>query len=121
MSPQRAFVAHYKYLLNWVQHHQPPSHRRRYDPEDVLQDAYIKVEKAWLRFLPSGLNLRSWLVWIVRDCLNDRIRWEVKRTPQPHRGNTDLPDPIDSGTSPTRNLTRKELREQVQWVLQQMS
>jgi RNA polymerase sigma factor (sigma-70 family) len=109
----------------------------RITPEEVLQEASLRVRKRWPQFhrwveqsaKHSDLDLPAmayfWLNRIVRDCLTDAYRTHYDPVRDLH-AQVRLPDGsssqfalglIDSGTSPTDELARKELQERVWQIL----
>jgi len=72
--------------------------RRSHDAEDLVQDAFVKAQRAFRTFEP-GTNAKAWLFTIVRRLHIDRFRRErLRPTPLPEdelvemaRGAGDLP------------------------------
>jgi len=73
--------------------------RRRHDAEDVVQDTFLKAQRAFASFRP-GTNAKAWLFTILRRLHIDRYRRaRLRPTPLPEdeltemaRGAGDMPE-----------------------------
>lgn len=118
------FARHRDRLLAMVARRLDPALARRLDPQDVVQNAYLRARKKWEWFDARGrlvLSETSWLYRLTRDCLIEA--WRRESGPlRDLRKEMAVPDEssmhlglglIDSGTSPSAAVARDELRARV--------
>lgn len=65
-----------KRLLAYVQSHLPPELRGFLEPQDVLQDTWLKAIRAFSEFRPVGPDpAYRWLVTIARNVILDQVKY----------------------------------------------
>ncbi len=116
------FNEHYARLLGIVERRINPRLRTRKLPEDILQDAFIVVQRRWpkLNENPDKQNF-STLYMIAIDCLREAWRTETrgmrdvrKELPWPDNSYADLGSRLASpGTTPTQHLAQVDLTQRV--------
>jgi RNA polymerase sigma-70 factor (ECF subfamily) len=121
---ETVFARHRDRLLAMVARRLDPALSRRLDPQDVVQEAYLRARKKWEWFDTRGrlvLSETSWLYRLTRDCLIEA--WRRESGPfRDLRKEMAVPDEssmhlglglIDGGTSPSAAVAREELRSRV--------
>lgn len=99
------------------------------DPEDLLNEAFLRAWRRWPTRGPGALSPYPWLYRIVLDCLVEAWR----RLPGPAGGRPrELPLPehssaqlvlglVGSGTSPSQAMARLERAEALREALRELS
>ncbi len=90
--------------------------------EDLTQDVFVRIYRAFGQYDPSQGNLSNWLMRLARNLIIDDYR-RRQRTP------TDGSDSLDdheyhlhgSTDSPERSLQRQERRQQVHRAIQKLT
>ena len=104
-------------LLATIRTRLSPAIRQRVDPEDVLQDTYIRGLHSLSRFEWQGEDsLARWLVAIASHVALDVVRHEGRRPAL----RIEL-DVRGDGTAPSRGLRRLERRERLMKALRTLS
>ena len=104
-------------LLATIRTRLSPAIRQRVDPEDVLQDTYIRGLHSLSRFEWQGEDsLACWLVAIASHVALDVVRHEGRRPAL----RIEL-DVRGDGTAPSRGLRRLERRERLMKALRTLS
>ena len=62
------FEEHRPKLLAMLKNRMDPALRVRLEPEDVLDDAFLRAKGRWQDFLQSELPAYVWLRRVVMDC-----------------------------------------------------
>ena len=94
-----------------------PELRRRFEPDDVLQDALLRAFESIERFeWRGGDSAFSWIASIVEFRIRDLAR-PARRRPQVALG----PEPPDDEASPSDRLHRFERRERLEDALGRLS
>jgi RNA polymerase sigma-70 factor (ECF subfamily) len=62
-------------ILAWVHVRLGPAARRRLDPEDVVQEVWLRALKAFPGFDPARGNFRCWIFKVTKYELLDTFRW----------------------------------------------
>jgi RNA polymerase sigma-70 factor (ECF subfamily) len=89
--------------------------------EDLVQETWLRAYRG-LRRLSSPLNLRTWLLTIAQNVLNDEVRGETrqKRATPPRADPRELANQPASCLSPPEEAARAELRDRVLAVLRSL-
>ena len=115
-------------LFAWLERRIPYALRRRLDPEDVLQEAFVAALRKNTEPCnsPQEVSTKVWVYTIVRDCYLDH--WERHtRNCRDHRKDEPWPDhsslqhelaQVASATSPSDAAVRAEERLRVLAVMQ---
>ena len=110
-EPQR------QYLLATIRRRLSPAIQQRIDPEDVLQDSFVRGLHSFSRFEWQGENsLRRWLEAIATHVTLDVVRHHGRR--KTLRLEQDL---MGDGAPPSRSMRRQERRERLQNSLRSLS
>ncbi len=70
---EMVFEEHRTRILRILRKRLDPSFERRFQPEDVLQQVYLRAEARWER-RPASMNPFPWLYRIALDCLFDEVK-----------------------------------------------
>ena len=97
----------------------------RIDATDVLNEAFLVARRKYASFDQSSMSTYGWLYRITLDCLIEAWRRETrdrrdlaKDLPWPAESSAQLGMGLmDSGTSPSEAVTRKQLQERMQQTL----
>lgn len=104
-------------LLATIRRRLSPAIRQRIDPEDVLQDTFVRGLHSFSRFEWQGEDsLRRWLEAIATHVTLDVVRYQGRR--KTLRLDRDLKG---DGVPPSRAMRRQERRERLQNSLQTLS
>jgi RNA polymerase sigma-70 factor (ECF subfamily) len=118
----KLFEQHRPRLLAMVERRIDSALAARVGADDILNDAFLEARRKWDRFhSQSQLTGYAWLYRITLDMLIESWR---KHSRGPRNVDRDMPLPerssmqlglglVDSGTSPSAALAKKELAEQV--------
>jgi RNA polymerase sigma-70 factor (ECF subfamily) len=123
------FEEHRPRLLAMLQRRIDPSLSAKLDPEDVLNQAFLRAQRRWGAFRDSGsISPYAWLYRIAQDCLIDAWRQyrgrrgQRRDMPWPERSSVQLGlNLIASGTSPSEAAFREELRRRVRTIMELLS
>jgi RNA polymerase sigma-70 factor (ECF subfamily) len=100
-------------LYAWIHLRLGPAARRRLDPEDIVQEIWIRALRAFPRFDPERGPFRGWIFGITKYELLDTFR-DLAAASQPAQqsvsGLSRVPDPV---TSFTRRIARDEEFQQL--------
>jgi len=70
------FFRHRDRLDAYIKSHFPHELRGSWEPQDVLQDIWIRAMRGIAEFVPGETNsLRRWLVTIARHTIADRVKY----------------------------------------------
>lgn len=128
LTLDQAFAEHRARLLRMLWQRLPRELVVRVDPEEVLQQAYIKAQRAWSRFERSGMRPYVWLYRIALDTLLDARDWNLRRR-RDLRREVCLPDGssaqfglglVQPATTPSDAEARREVQERVRHVLEKL-
>ncbi len=104
-------------LLATIRRRLSPAIRQRIDPEDVLQDSFVRGLHSFSRFEWQGENsLRRWLEAIATHVTLDVVRHHGRR--KALRLEQDL---MGDGAPPSRAMRRQERRERLQNAMRSLS
>lgn len=70
----RQFEAAESRLVSWCHLRIPPSLRARLDPEDVVQECWIRAQRAFGEFDPTRAAFSTWLIGIARNVCAETMR-----------------------------------------------
>ena len=125
------FARHRARLLAIVIRRIDPTLVRRIDPEDVVHESFLRAREKWEWFDTRGravMSESSWLYKLTRDCLIEM--WRKHSGPaRDLRREMAIPDAssmaifgglIDSGTRPSQEFAREELRAQVRQAVEML-
>jgi RNA polymerase sigma-70 factor (ECF subfamily) len=114
-------------LFAWLARRIPPALRQRLDPEDVLQEAFVRALRD-RHDRPTDISPRAWLYGVVRDCYLEH--WERHtRGCRDHRRDEPWPDHSSlahdleraaSLTTPSEAAARAEERRRVLEVVRSL-
>jgi len=121
------FEMHRPRLMAMVQRRIAPALGRRVDPEDILDEAFLRARTRWSNRDPA-MSDYAWLYRITLDYLIDAWRAANtagrslrKEVPWPEHSSAQLGmGLIGSVTSPSEALARKELQERLAWAVEQL-
>ncbi len=118
-------------LFAWLARRIPWPLRRRLDPEDILQEAFVLALRKWPEDSagPVTVSAKVWIYTIVRDCFFQQ--WlRHTRDCRDHRKDEPWPDhssviqelgQAGSATTPSAAAVRTEERQRVLEVIQTLS
>jgi RNA polymerase sigma factor (sigma-70 family) len=115
----KIFEEHKPKLLAMIQRRSDPALSARRNPEDILQNAYLRAQDRWPDFKNSGMAPYTWLYRIAMDCLLDDRDYQTRRR-RDQRAEIVWPDRssmqmvlglVHPATSPSSVLARKEYQE----------
>ena len=66
------FEEHRPKLLAMLNNRMDPALRVRLDPDDILNEAFLRAKDRWHDCVQSGLPTYVWLRRLVMDCLKDK-------------------------------------------------
>lgn len=120
------FQEHRPKLLAMLQRRIDPSLLAKIDPEDILNEAFLRAQRRWSSFRECPkMTPYAWLYRIVKDCLYEAWRkfrgrhGQRQDMPWPERSSVQLGlNLIASGTSPSEAAAREETRKQVHAVME---
>jgi RNA polymerase sigma-70 factor (ECF subfamily) len=122
----RLFEEHRPRLFAMLTRRIDPRFQSRFDPDDVLQDAYFMAQKKWRAFLDKGtMSAYSWLYRITLDCLIEYCRKTKRNIRDPCR-EVAWPDEsevaaviglADTGTRPSQAAQRQEFKRRMQHAM----
>lgn len=101
----------------WVRLRLGSSARERLDPEDVVQEVWLRAAKAFTQFDPQRGSFRGWIFQVTKYTLLDTFRRLAAGEPAAvqgasksgvRRGGFDLSQVPDEVTSFTRRIAREE-------------
>jgi RNA polymerase sigma-70 factor (ECF subfamily) len=124
----KLFEEHRTRLLAMVRRRMDPALSARIDPEDVLEEAFLRAGTRWSDYDPEVMSSYTWLYRIVLDCLIETARQAhaagrsiQREVPWPERSSVQLGlGLVGSTTSPSEAFARAELRERIVWAVQQL-
>jgi len=124
----KLFEDHRARLLAMVRRRIDPALAARVDPEEVLAEAFLRAVDRWSDYDPQAISTYTWLYRIVLDCLieawrkaNAAGRSIQREVPWPERSSVQLGlGLVGSTTSPSEAFARAELRERINWAVQQL-
>lgn len=124
----KLFEEHRPKLLAMLERRIDPALRKRLEPAEVLQEAFLAAQYKWRRFraAPSAMTPHAWLYRVVLDTLIEIWRKQSRDRRNPAR---EMPWPeqssiqlglglLNSGTSPSEAFARKELQERMRHALE---
>jgi RNA polymerase sigma-70 factor (ECF subfamily) len=122
----RLFDEYRPRLLAMLKRRIDPHLRARFDPEDILQDAYLAAQNKWGAFRDNrAISPYSWLYRITLDCLIEYYRKATRDCRDPRREVT-WPDEsevavviglIDTGTRPSQAAQRQEFKRRMEHAM----
>ena len=84
---------HRKRLTAYVQARFPPELRDSLEPQDIVQDTWLRAIRAIATFRPDGFDpFRRWLVTIARHVIDDQLKYIRSTKRQGVRVQTDQTD-----------------------------
>jgi RNA polymerase sigma-70 factor (ECF subfamily) len=124
----KLFEQHRARLLAMVRRRIDPALSARVDPEDVLEEAFLRAGARWSDYDPQVMSGYTWLYRIVLDCLIEATRKahaagrSIRReVPWPERSSVELGmGLIGSVTTPSEAFARKEMKERIAWAVGQL-
>jgi RNA polymerase sigma-70 factor (ECF subfamily) len=124
----KLFEEHRARLLAMVRRRIDPALSARVDPEDVLEEAFLRAGARWSNYDPAVMSSYTWLYRIVLDCLIETSRQAhaagrsiQREVPWPQRSSVQLGlGLVGSTTSPSEAFARAELRERIVWAVHQL-
>jgi RNA polymerase sigma-70 factor, ECF subfamily len=124
----KLFEQHRARLLAMVRRRLDPALSARVDPEDIVEDAFLRAGSRWSDYDPGVMSGYTWLYRIVLDCLIETSRKahaagrSIRReVPWPERSSVELGlGLVGSTTTPSEAFARAELRQQIAWAVQQL-
>jgi RNA polymerase sigma-70 factor (ECF subfamily) len=124
----KVFEDHRPRLLAMLRRRIDPALAPRVDPEDILNDAFLRARARWPDHDPQVISTYAWLYRNVHDCLIETWRSAhaagrspVREMPWPERSSVELGmGLVGSITSPSEALARKELNERIHWAISQL-
>jgi RNA polymerase sigma-70 factor (ECF subfamily) len=122
----RLFDEHRMRLLAMLKRRIDPRVQARFDPDDILQDAYLVARGKWEAFCRDRpISAYSWLYRITLDCLIDHYRKATRVCRDPRR-EVNWPDEsevaaviglVDTGTRPSQAAQRHEFKRRMEHAL----
>ncbi len=104
-------------LLRIIHGKLSPTIRQRVDPEDVLQDTFVRASHSVERFEWQGDgSFHRWIEAIAAHVVLDVVRWQRRRAAL----RLDR-EPVGDGAPPSQGLRRKERRERLDLALASLS
>ncbi|MFI5461156.1 MAG: sigma-70 family RNA polymerase sigma factor [Isosphaerales bacterium] len=124
----KLFEEHRARLLAMVRRRIDPALAARFDPEEILAEAFLRSVDRWSDYDPEAMSTYTWLYRIVLDCVieawrkaNAAGRSIQREVPWPERSSVQLGlGLVGSTTSPSEAFARAELRERITWAVQQL-
>jgi RNA polymerase sigma-70 factor (ECF subfamily) len=124
----QVFQTHQSRLLRMIERRIDPSLASRCDADDILNDAFVRAMEKWTQYDPTTMSTYAWIYRITLDCLieawrsaNAACRSIQLEEPWPERSSVQLGlGLVDSLTSPSEALDRKERHELVARAVQQL-
>ena len=124
----KLFEEHRARLLAMVRRRIDPALAARLDPEDLLEEAFLRAAARWSNYNPEVMSTYTWLYRIAHDCLIEAARQahaagrSIRReVPWPESSSVQLGlGLIGSTTSPSEAFARAELRERIVWAVGQL-
>src|SRR5688572_9397303 len=120
------FDEHRTRLLAMLKRRIDPRLQARFDPEDILQDAYVVARNKWYAFRDNrSLSAYSWLYRVTLDCLIEHCRKATRDCRDPRREVT-WPDEsevaaviglVDTGTRPSQAAQRREFKRRMEHAM----
>jgi RNA polymerase sigma-70 factor (ECF subfamily) len=116
-------------LLAMIKRRLDPRMALRCDPDDILQDAFLRAQKAWDRYRQADTTPYAWLYGIALRCVQDEYRHQHRlhrdmRRDQPYPTDSSLLGSClvqgDSMAGPSEAAARGELSQQVAALLDQL-
>ena len=113
-------------LLEMLRWRMDPVLATRIDPEDILNDAYLRARGRWMQFREQPKTTpAAWLFGMVRDTMIETWRRETRQQrdlrremPWPEQSSIQLGlRLVSAGTTPSAAARRAELRRQVEQVM----
>ena len=123
----QAFEEHRPRLLAMVRRRMDPAMAARIEPEEILQEAFIRATGKWPGRDPGGPTY-AWFYGMARDCLieawraaNTAGRSIRREVPWPEQTSIQLGmGLVESMTSPSAALDRDELRDRIRLAVAQL-
>lgn len=116
-DPSRSFEAHYAEvapaLYAWAELRIRPSLRARLDPQDLVQEVWLRGMKSFPRFDPRATSFRAWTFRIGKNILMEALR-ASRSDPSPQPGWSSATGMLaldglpESVTSFTQRLSRED-------------
>lgn len=115
-------VRYKRRLLRFVERQMGPVARRRYEPEDVMNEAWARAYKDRLRFVYSGpLSFYRWLQTQARRVILDVVRKEQTRDELRHAtdltGTQSFSEPPNDSAGPVSRAAQGEMRDVLEATL----
>jgi RNA polymerase sigma-70 factor (ECF subfamily) len=109
-------------LYAWASLRIRPSMRHQVDPQDVVQEVWVRAWRGFAKFDPDAQSFRAWIFRIAKNVMLEAFR-KVQRassgpgSPGPTTRLFQLRDVPDSATTVSRRLARDEqLHKVLEWV-----
>jgi len=121
---------HHDKLLAMLKRRIDPAISARFDPDDILNEAFIEARRKWGRFKgQSAMTPYAWLYRIVLDTMIEAWRRENRACRTPER---ELPWPdrssvqlglglVSQAESPSHDAVARETRERMHQALDQLT
>ena len=121
----RLFQEHRARLLGMIRRRMSPALARRVEPEEILNNVYVKLHQRWSEITTSQEPTARFLYQAAKDCLIDAWRFHKRRNrdverevPWPERASQELGSKLAASlTTPSEALRRKELSESIRAAL----
>jgi RNA polymerase sigma-70 factor (ECF subfamily) len=121
----KVFEEHRAKLLAMVKQRMDSALAARIDPEEILNETFLRARDRWPDFKQSGMTSYSWLYQKVLECLFDQYdrhtaqKRDIYRQRRLPRGSASQIGVglVNRGTSPSGALARKELEERMRQTL----
>jgi RNA polymerase sigma-70 factor (ECF subfamily) len=126
----KLFEDHSPRLLSMVRRRIDPALAARLDPEELLNEAYVRATGKWRAFQrQSSMTPYAWLYQLVLQCLIDAWRRETRGKRDLRR---DMPWPertsiqlglglLSPATSPSGRLLREETAQRIRLIMECLS
>src|SRR5262249_11873373 len=112
-------------LLGMIRRRMPPALARRIEPEDILNNVYLKLHQRWPELTALNQPSSRLLYWAAKECLVDAWRLHKRQNrdverevPWPERASQELGSKLAASlTTPSEALRREELAESIRTAL----
>jgi RNA polymerase sigma-70 factor, ECF subfamily len=120
------FQEHRARLLGMIRRRISPALARRVEPEEILNNVYLKLHQRWPEITTSPEPPTRLLYRAAKDCLIDAWRFHKRKNrdverevPWPERASQVLGSKLAAAlTSPSQALSRKELAASIQAAIE---
>lgn len=95
-------------LYGWAVLRIPRDLRGRFEPEELLQDVWVRALGAFKNFDPDRGSFRAWLFQVAKYTLLDAMRRQAVRAPMAPGHASGLSRLVDEATAVSRQVARRQ-------------